>query len=103
IRDFHVTGVQTCALPILNANPLLRYDGYYLLMDLTETPNLWQRSREALRSLLGRWFFRPGRGEPAAPREPLWLAGYAALSSLYLLVVMLAIFFSIVGLLAPRG
>ncbi len=99
----NVMMVATVGTLAINANPLLRYDGYYLLMDLTETPNMWQRSREALRSLLGRWFFRPTRGEPAPPREPLWLAGYAALSSLYLIVVMLAIFFSLVGLLAPRG
>src|SRR5690606_40941444 len=27
IRDFHVTGVQTCALPIYRASPLLRRGG----------------------------------------------------------------------------
>ena len=33
---------------VLNGNPFLRYDGYYVLSDLLEIPNLWQRSRAAL-------------------------------------------------------
>ena len=35
----------------VNGNPLLRYDGYYILSDLVESPNLWQRSRDALSNL----------------------------------------------------
>src|SRR5256885_10280394 len=31
---------------IFNANPLLRYDGYYILSDLLEIPNLRYRSTE---------------------------------------------------------
>src|SRR5690606_40380921 len=30
IRDFHVTGVQTCALPIYSGNAALEYVGYRL-------------------------------------------------------------------------
>ena len=33
---------------IFNANPLLRYDGYYILSDLLEIPNLAQKSRLSL-------------------------------------------------------
>ena len=39
----------------VNGNPLLRYDGYYILADLVESPNLWQRSREALQHFVSRW------------------------------------------------
>ncbi len=38
---------------LFNGNPLLRYDGYYLLADLVEAPNLWDQSRAALRRSLG--------------------------------------------------
>ena len=31
---------------LINGNPLMRYDGYYICSDLVEVPNLWQRSRE---------------------------------------------------------
>lgn len=27
---------------LVNGNPLMRYDGYYILSDLVEVPNLWQ-------------------------------------------------------------
>lgn len=37
---------------IFNANPLLRYDGYYILSDFLEIPNLGQKSRAALLSQL---------------------------------------------------
>ncbi|MGH9362025.1 MAG: hypothetical protein ACRD2T_08915, partial [Thermoanaerobaculia bacterium] len=37
-----VAGVSTI---LFNANPLLRYDGYYILSDLLEIPNLRARSR----------------------------------------------------------
>src|SRR5262245_11768003 len=30
---------------VFNANPLLRYDGYYILSDLLDVPNLWHESR----------------------------------------------------------
>jgi putative peptide zinc metalloprotease protein len=78
---------------VLNGNPLLRYDGYYILSDLLETPNLWQRSRDALERLL----LRIGLGVPeeratahAGPAR-LLLAGYAALSIVYGWFVLLTV------------
>ncbi len=35
---------------MFNGNPLLRFDGYYILMDLLEIPNLRQKATEVLRS-----------------------------------------------------
>ena len=35
---------------LFNANPLLKYDGYYILMDLIEVPNLRQRSSDFIRN-----------------------------------------------------
>jgi len=36
---------------LFNANPLLKYDGYYMLMDVLEAPNLRQRSGDYVRDL----------------------------------------------------
>ena len=47
----------------VNLNPLLRFDGYFLLSDLLELPNLQDRA-----FAMGRWFLRErlfGLGEPA--------------------------------------
>ena len=43
---------------IFNANPLLRYDGYYILSDYLEIPNLRQKSTEYALGLLKRHVFR---------------------------------------------
>ncbi|MDE0866149.1 MAG: hypothetical protein OSA98_20360 [Rubripirellula sp.] len=40
---------------LVNANPLLRLDGYYVLSDLTDIPNLRMHGRNQLSALLNRW------------------------------------------------
>ena len=39
------SGVTTV---LFNANPLLRYDGYYVLSDVIDLPNLYQRAQQML-------------------------------------------------------
>ena len=51
--------VCTVGTLFFNGNPLLRYDGYFILVDLLGIPNLWQESRLALKSALAKWFLRP--------------------------------------------
>ena len=49
-----VAGVSTV---VINANPLLRYDGYFILADLIEIPNLAPRSYRYLGDLVQRYLF----------------------------------------------
>ncbi|EMI15637.1 peptidase, M50 family protein [Rhodopirellula maiorica SM1] len=51
---FLISGPATL---LVNANPLLRLDGYYVLSDLTEIPNLRMHGRRQLGSVLQRLFF----------------------------------------------
>ncbi|MFM8251091.1 MAG: hemolysin D [Planctomycetota bacterium] len=37
---------------VFNGNPLLRFDGYYILMDLSEIPNLRQKSTEVVKRFM---------------------------------------------------
>jgi putative peptide zinc metalloprotease protein len=93
-------GLSTLAF---NGNPLLRYDGYYLLCDVADMPNLAGRSatwwREAVRRLLLRVF---GARRPAAlPRngdrvEQAALFAYAPASWAYRMVLGVVV----VGVLA---
>jgi putative peptide zinc metalloprotease protein len=89
----------------VNGNPLLRYDGYYVLSDLLETPNLWLRSREAFRRYTSQWFF-VNRGAPVddplvpAGQRP-WLAMYAVASKAYLVLVCVTIVWGLVKWLHP--
>ena len=43
---FNAMLVASVSTVLFNANPLLRYDGYYMLSDFLEIPNLQQKSKE---------------------------------------------------------
>src|SRR2546423_49891 len=88
---------------LINGNPLMRYDGYYIFSDLVETPNLWQRSREAFRHFWSNWLLgQPATDDPliGASRRP-WLAGYAVLSKIYLTLICITIVWRLVKALHP--
>ena len=82
--------VLICSLNtlLLNGNPLLRYDGYYVLSDLIEVPNLSQQSRQAFWYPLTCWLnampfqFRKWR---------IGLAVYALASMIYRMMVVVMI------------
>ena len=59
---------------VFNGNPLLRFDGYYILMDILEIPNLRQKATEILK----RWFQQYCLGIGAA-RKPVLAAQEAVL------------------------
>ncbi len=89
-----VAGVSTL---IFNGNPLLRYDAYYILSDLIESPNLAQQSLDYWAYLLQRYLL--GIRELAAPQltraERAWFACYGVASTIYRTLVTVAIALSI--------
>ena len=77
---------------IFNANPLLRYDGYYMLSDFLEIPNLQQKSKEYTLGLIKRHIFRVKAQQPLPPvLQRVWLFFYSILSSIYRVFVGVAI------------
>ena len=52
---FNVVVIGSVSTLLFNGNPLLRYDGYYILADLIEIPNLAQRSNRYLGYLAQRY------------------------------------------------
>lgn len=87
-----ICGVSTL---LMNGNPLLRYDGYYVLSDAIEIPNLGQRSNAYLGYLFKRYVLALASTEPprATPGERVWFFFYAILSFCYRMFIMfLAIF-----------
>src|SRR5688572_25665118 len=69
---------------IFNANPLLRYDGYYILSDWLEIPNLRQKSQEYTFGLIKRHVFRVKSPIPLPPvPQRFWLFIYHCTSSVY--------------------
>jgi putative peptide zinc metalloprotease protein len=88
---------------LVNLNPLLRYDGYYLLADWLEVPNLADRARGLLAGAARRWLLaEPPAADPLLnprKRRALWV--YAILSKIYLAFVLLAIFVVFLKLARP--
>jgi len=85
-----VAGVSTI---LFNANPLLRYDGYYMLSDALEMPNLAQRGKEYIYYLVKKYVYRVRRPRnPAHTKgERFWLFVYAIASGIYRVFVTVAI------------
>ena len=91
----------------VNLNPFMRFDGYFLLADWLDEPNLQDRSFALARWRLREWLF--GLGEPPpeplpAPRRHL-LVAYGMATWVYRLVLFLGIallvyhlFFKLLGL-----
>jgi putative peptide zinc metalloprotease protein len=93
---------------VLNLNPFMRFDGYYVLSDLLDVPNLQPRS-----FALGKWRMREmlfGLGEPAPEDVPARLRRgmivYAWITWLYRLVLFFGIallvyymFFKLLGII----
>ncbi|PHQ33446.1 biotin/lipoyl-binding protein [Rhodopirellula bahusiensis] len=79
-----VCGVSTV---LFNANPLMRYDGYFILSDLLDSPNLREEARRGLRSLL----VSPVRRWHRYGKRVWSLAGYHIASKLYRISISIAI------------
>lgn len=76
-----IAGVSTV---VFNANPLLRFDGYYILADWVDIPNLRQRAQQLIASAFQRKVFGlPVPPSEASLRERLWLILFAIASYIY--------------------
>src|SRR5262249_38846026 len=66
---FNVMMIASVSTVLFNGNPLLRYDAYYILVDLIEIPNLAARSARYWRYLIERYIL--GVHEAEAPDASL--------------------------------
>ena len=77
---------------LFNGNPLLRYDGYYVLADLLHLPNLAMQSRQTVMSLCERLIDGVSDDEPELDSRRWWtLLIYGVLSAVYRLFVTVGI------------
>jgi putative peptide zinc metalloprotease protein len=92
--------VASVSTVLFNINPLLRFDGYYILLDLLDIPNLQQNANQHLRHLVERYLFGYKKSQtPAASRkEASWLTFFGLASGAY----RLAVFTTILLVVADR-
>lgn len=86
---FNVVLIATVSTVFVNGNPLMRYDGYFVLCDLLELPNLAQRSSQYLTYLLDRYGFGARDAQPPqeSKGERTVLLVYGVVSPIYRLVI----------------
>ena len=85
-----IGGISTL---LFNGNPLLRFDGYHILGDALEIPNLGNRSNGYLIYLLQRYVLRARdvTSPVTAPGEKFWFPVYGLAALAYRLFIMTAI------------
>lgn len=97
-----ICGVSTF---LFNGNPLLRYDGYFVMSDWLEIPNLQQQSAGAIRGWLASWFC--GVPDDLASHESssrrCLLITYGIASTGYRVVLTFLILWSLYYWLQPFG
>jgi putative peptide zinc metalloprotease protein len=78
---------------LFNANPLLRFDGYYILSDLLEIPNLYERSTRHLKYLCKRYLFGLPHATPVTGVrfDQTTMVIYGIASQIYRAMVMVGI------------
>ena len=74
---------------LFNINPLVRFDGYYILSDLLDVPNLASRAQAEVKVLFERFACGVRRAVSLArtPRERAWLVAYGIGSAIYRVVL----------------
>lgn len=91
-----ISGISTL---LFNGNPLLRFDGYYVLADAIEMPNLGSRANQYLGYLFQRHVFGIKDAESPAHSagERNWLALYGVTSFVYRIFISFVIIMFIAG------
>ena len=85
---FNVMVIASVSTIIFNANPLMRFDGYYIMTDAIEVPNLQAKSRALIQHQLTKLLFGSSNNQALArmplPKKRFWLFyTYAVLSWVY--------------------
>ena len=97
--------VSSVSTVLFNGNPLLRFDGYYILSDLLEIPNLYQKSTSALTTMLGRhWLGLEIPDDQLMPTNRPWaFAMFTVAAFCYRWVILASIIIFLTRWLEPYG
>lgn len=92
---YDIMFIASVSTVVFNINPLLRLDGYYMLSDLLDIPNLHAKAVEHLRYLLERVAFRCPQAIPVATNshESVELALFGILSAVYKTIVFAGVIY----------
>ena len=102
---FNVMVVCSISTVVFNANPLMKFDGYYVLADWLEIPNLRDRARQQVTGFFTSLFTgRAAAGISELSRfRRVTFAFYSVASYFYIWYIMVRIFGSLGRRLEPYG
>lgn len=93
---FNIVLMSTITTIVFNANPLLRYDAYYILCDLTGLDNLATRAQAIINTMARRLFLGDTRPWPEPSRwRSLLLAFYGVASFIYKTMIVVVVLVSV--------
>ncbi len=97
--------ISSVSTILFNANPLLRYDGYYILSDLLEIPNLRSKATTILQRTFGMMLLGiEAKPDPFLPQKRRWMfALYSVAAACYRWLITLSIFWFVYRVLEPYG
>jgi len=108
VHNVALAMMSICSLNtfLLNANPLMRYDGYYLLADYLEIPNLRIRANQTLQAWIDQHLLGLSTATPTGPlprgRRSVFFI-YAVMAWLYRWLLCISILWFFYRLLKPYG
>jgi len=102
---FNTILLCTISTIFFNGNPLLRFDAYFVLADLTQTPALGTRGQRLLMRLIKQLVgLDPGPDtESGGTGERVWLVSYAVAAAMYRVFIVFAIAFGLAQMLGMAG
>ncbi|WP_299870069.1 PqqD family peptide modification chaperone [uncultured Roseobacter sp.] len=84
---------------LVNGNPLLKFDGYYVLADIIEIPNFSTRANKFYGHVIQRKLFGAKQMKPfnATTGERIWFLIYAPAAFIYRMIIMVGIALFVAG------
>ncbi len=102
---YNIVFLASITTILFNANPLLRFDGYYMLADFLEVPNMYDRATKHIQWIIQRYAYGLENAMPVSTSQSeQWiLLGYGITSQVYRLFVLTGIILFISGQLLTLG
>ena len=88
---FFVTGISLGTMVVWEFNPFVRFDGYWILSDLTNTPNLIKKSKAILKTVYKRL---RASTRLFLTKNEVWLFAYGLINTVFFIAFMVFTIYS---------
>lgn len=99
----HLIILASVSTIFFNGNPLMRFDGYFILAEAVDMPDLRQRARSHISNIISSFFIGSDPDKKTSNRDAWFLGSYGLASSIYVVLVFFGIWKFVSMALAPYG